>query len=199
MRLATKNFSIMKSVRLFFVATVLFRLHFCYHNVLSHSLQQIQLPKDNNTRVIWEPLSLNGSSPHLEAGLFQGLFIRNRTQTLPGQAIAAILFQSLFTMTFREPNFNLSTFDWTVSYPKGGVIFPLNASIHVVSTDLPKPYEMTNNRLSVALSTLGNHFNEHWDLNHMHEWEFDIAICYFSIGAIKIIGRGSIVKGLNAP
>ena len=100
-------------------------------------------------------------------------------------------------MTYREPYFNLSTFDYGVSYPSSGVRFPLNASIHVMSTNLSAPYHLTNNRLSVALSTLGGHFNEHWDLNHMHEWDFDIAICYISIGAIKIIGHGSIVQGLS--
>lgn len=143
-------------------------------------------------------ISPSGSDPRLEAGLFEGLFIRNRTKTLPGQAVAATLFESFFTMTYTEPNLNLSTFQWIVSYPPGGVRFPLNATLHVTSTGLPEPYLLTNNRMSVALSILGNHFNEHWDLNHMHEWEFDIAICYFSLGAIKIIGRGSIVGGLPA-
>ena len=101
-------------------------------------------------------------------------------------------------MTLTDPEAKAEILNWVVSYPTGGVRFPLNATIHVVSADLPEPYQLTNSRLSVALHTLGNHFNEHWDLNHMHEWDFEIAICYFSIGAIKIIGHGSIVQGLSA-
>lgn len=133
----------------------------------------------------------------LDAGLFEGLVIRNRTQILPGQAVAAILFESLYSMTYRAPNLIIPNFDYRVSYPAGGVRYPLNATIHVVSTDLPLPYQLTNSRLSTALYTLGNLFNEHWDLNAMHEWAFDIAICYFSIGAINIIGRGWIYQGLS--
>ena len=101
-------------------------------------------------------------------------------------------------MTNTGPNDKLEIHDWIVSFPDGEVRFSLNAWLHVESANLLKPYELTNSRLSVALSILGNHFNEHWELNHMHEWEFDIAICYFEIGAIKTIGRGSIVQGLPA-
>ena len=204
----------MKSIRLGLVVSVLLSLGCCYNNALDQTLQQLRVPKDNDTRFIFaSPLycgphpssftslanyiiSPSNISHGLEAGLFEGLFIRNRTTAMPGQAVAAILFNSFFTMTYTGPNQKLEIFDWVVSYPDGGVRFPLNAWLHVESANLSKPYELTNSRLSVALSTLGNHFNEHWDLNHMHEWEFDIAICYFSIGAIKIIGRGSIVQGL---
>ena len=208
-------------MKLHLVRSVVFCLQLWFYNAGSQSpqklqqLQQLQLPVDNHTRVIWSspkysrptmsqpPIinlsSLSSSPPRLEAGLFEGLFIRNRTLTLPGQAIAGILFESFFTMTYRVPEFKISTFDYTVSYPTGGPRYPLDASIHIRSTNLPEPYQMTNSRLSVALNTLGNHFNEHWNLNEMHEWDFDIAICYFSIGAIKIIGSGSIVQGLSAP
>ena len=46
--------SMMKLVRLNFVASVLCCFEFCYDNVLGQSLPQLLLPKDNNnTRVIW--------------------------------------------------------------------------------------------------------------------------------------------------
>ena len=205
----------MNSIRLGLIISVLLSLGCCYNNALNQTLQQLRVPKDNNTRFIlasplyvWSQTRPSFTSPAnliispsniphgLEAGLFEGLFIRNRTTAMPGQAVAAILFNSFLTMTNTDPNHKLEIFDWVVSFPDGGVRFPLNAWLHVESADLPKPYELTNSRLSVALSILGNHFNEHWDLNHMHEWEFDIAICYFEIGAIEIVGRGSIVQGL---
>lgn len=101
-------------------------------------------------------------------------------------------------MFYRDPERQIWDFDYSLSYPTSGTRFPLNVTIHVASTDLPKPNELTNSRLAVALSVLGGYFDQHWDLNTMHEWEFDVALSYFAEGTIQIIANGNIVGALPA-
>ncbi|KAI4238236.1 MAG: hypothetical protein L6R40_005776 [Gallowayella cf. fulva] len=179
-----------------FVLGLLFAVTVCPTEARSGSPQQLQLPNDNSTKVLWQTSHLPNSASRLDWAWIEGVLVRNRTTPISGQAVGGILIQSIYSMIYGDDHRNISDFSWTLAYPNRGSKFPFNVTLKVRSYNLPAPLNLDASRLGTALSILGNHYDSYWDLTQLHEWDFDIGVVeskvYPAQKSLNIIASGSI-------
>ncbi|KAL8803247.1 MAG: hypothetical protein Q9182_003278 [Xanthomendoza sp. 2 TL-2023] len=166
---------------------------------LGESPQQLQLP-DTTPKVLWQTAYPPDTAPRLKLFWIQGIIVRNRTTPISGQAVGGVLIQSIYSMIYREPETNITDFQWTLSYPTRGDKFPFNVTLKVQSYNFPPPLNLDVSRLGTALSLLGNQYDSYWDLTQLHEWDFDIGVVQSNVypaqKSLNIIATGSIAHVL---
>ncbi|KAL8798571.1 MAG: hypothetical protein Q9223_007914, partial [Gallowayella weberi] len=164
------------------------------------SPQQLQLPPDNNTKVLWQTAHPPNATPRLNWAWIQGVLVRNRTTPISGQAVGGILIQSCYNMLYRGSETNITDFQYILSYPTRGDKFPFNVTLKVRSYNFPPPLNLDASRLGTALSLLGSHYDSHWNLSQLYEWDFDIGVVeskvYPAQKSLNIIATGSITHVL---